>query len=64
MPSSIEVEDSGSNAKGGNDIVSLSNQLDSPQDDEANSLEEEEEDVDILLDAAGSEPKAKEEVHG
>jgi hypothetical protein len=64
VPSPVEVEDSGSITKGSNDTVSLSNQLDSPQDDKANGLEEEEEDVDMLLDAAGSEPKVKEEVHG
>jgi hypothetical protein len=63
-PSPVEVEDSGSDAEGGNDAASLSDQLDSPQDDEANGSEEEEEDVDMLLDAAGSEPKAKEEVRG
>src|SRR5216683_4265402 len=63
VPSPVEVEDSGSNAKGGNNASSLSDQLDGPQDDEANGSEEEE-DVDMLLDAAGSEPKAKEEIRG
>src|SRR6266851_6548890 len=64
VPSPVEVEDSESNAEGGDDASSLSNQLDGPQDDEANGSEEEEEDVDMLLDAAGSELKAKEEVYG
>jgi hypothetical protein len=63
VPSPVEVEDSGSDTEGGDNAVSLSDQLNSPQDDEANGSEEEEEDVDMLLDAAGSEPKAKEEVH-
>ena len=65
MPSPVEVEDSGSNAKGDDNTVSLSDQLDGPQDDKVNGSEEEkEEDVDMLLDAAGSELKAKEEVYG
>ncbi len=64
VPSPVEVEDSESNAEGGDDASSLSNQLDGPQDDEANGSEEEEEDVDMLLDAAGSELKAKEEICG
>ncbi len=64
MPSPMEVEDSGSNAKGDDNTVSLSDQLDGPQDDKVNGSEEEEEDVDMLLDAAGSEPKAKEEIRG
>ncbi len=59
MPSSVEVEDSESDAKGGNNASSLSNQLNGPQDDKANGSEEEEKNVDMLLDAAGSEPKAK-----
>jgi hypothetical protein len=63
VPSPVEVEDSGSDTEGGDDAASLSDQLDSPQDDEANGSEEEE-DVDMLLDAVGSELKAKEEVHG
>ena len=64
VPSPVEVEDSGSDAKGGDDAASLSDQLDGLQDDKANESEEEEEDVDMLLDAVGSEPKAKEEVCG
>jgi len=64
VPSPVEVEDSGSDAKGGDNVASLSNQLDSPQDDEVNGSEEEEEDVDMLLDAVGSELKVKEEVCG
>jgi hypothetical protein len=60
----VEVEDSGSDAKGGDDTASLSDQLDGSQDDEANESEEEEEDVDMLLNAIGSELKAKEEVRG
>jgi hypothetical protein len=63
VPSPVEVEDSGSDTEGGDDAASLSDQLDSLQDDKANGSEEEE-DVDMLLDAVGSELKAKEEVHG
>jgi hypothetical protein len=55
--SPVEVDDSGSDAEGGDDAASLN-------DDEARSSEGEEEDVDQLLDAVGPEPKATDEVHG
>jgi hypothetical protein len=45
--------------------VSLNDQLDGPKDDEATGSEGEEEDVDLLLDAApGPSPKARNEVRG
>jgi hypothetical protein len=55
--SPVEVDDSGSDAKGGDDAASLN-------DDKARSSEGEEEDVDQLLDAVGPELKATDEVHG
>jgi hypothetical protein len=62
--SPVEVEDSGSDAESGA-AVSLNDQLDGPKDDEATGSEGEEEDVDLLLDAApGPEPKARDEVRG
>jgi hypothetical protein len=54
--SPVEVDDSGSNAEGGDDAASLN-------DDEVADSEGEEEDVDQLLDIVGPELKAKDEVH-
>ena len=58
MPSQspVEADDSRSNAKGGDNTVSLN-------DDKAADSEGEEENVDRLLDVVGPDPKAKEEVH-
>jgi hypothetical protein len=53
----VEVDNSGSNAEGGDDAASLN-------DDKARSSEGEEEDVDQLLDAVGPEPKVTDEVRG
>ena len=62
----MELVESGSDAKHGDNTASLDDQLDGPQDDDVDddaiSSEGEEEDTDLLLDAVVSEPKAKEDV--
>ena len=62
----MELVESGSDAEHGDDMASLNDQLDGPQDDDVDddtiSSEGEEEDTDLLLDAMVSEPKAKEDV--
>ena len=60
--SSVELDESGSNGEQVDDTASLNNQLDGPQDDDVIGLEGEEEDTDLLLDAVGAEPKAKDDV--
>ena len=58
----MELDESGSNGEHGDDTASLNDQLDGPEDDDAISSEGEEEDTDLLLDAMGLEPKAKDDV--
>ena len=64
--SPVELVESGSDAEHGDDMASLNDQLDGPQDDDVDddtiSSEGEEEDTDLLLDAVVSEPKVKEDV--
>jgi hypothetical protein len=58
----VELDESGSDGEQVDDTASLNNQLDGPQDDDTIGLEGEEEDTDLLLDAMGAEPKAKDDV--
>jgi hypothetical protein len=58
----VVLDESGSNGEQADDTASLNDQLDGAQDDDTISSEGEEEDTDLLLDAVGAEPKAKDDV--
>jgi hypothetical protein len=58
----VELNKSGSDGEQADDTASLNDQLVGPQDDNTISLEGKEEDTDLLLNAMGAGPKAKDDV--
>jgi hypothetical protein len=58
----VELDESGSNGEQVDDKASVNDQLDGLQDDNTIGSEGEEEDTDLLLNAVGAEPKAKDDM--